>query len=68
MKQKIQTYNNHYKPNINSCTFTEFKIWVFENYLLGTGNRISTALDVHISDIRFDESTIILRKFFIRTG
>ena len=50
------------KPNINSCTFTEFKIWVFENYLLGTGNRISTALDVHISDIRFDESAIILRK------
>ena len=50
------------KPDINSCSFTEFKTWVFENYLLGTGNRISTALDVCVGDVDFMNGTITLRK------
>lgn len=50
------------KPDINTCTFSCYKTWVFENYLLGTGNRISTALDVHIGDINFQSGTITLRK------
>ncbi|MEF9916001.1 MAG: hypothetical protein RSD97_02475 [Lachnospiraceae bacterium] len=28
-----------------------YGMWVFENYLLGTGNRISTVLDVKIGDV-----------------
>ena len=45
-----ETYSNEQlekllaKPDLNSCTFTEFKTWVFENYMLATGNRLSTAL------------------------
>lgn len=50
------------KPDTNSCTFSCFKTWVFENYLLATGNRISTALDVRICDINFDSGTITLCK------
>lgn len=50
------------KPDINNCTFTCYKTWVFENYLLATGNRISTALDLHIGDINFHSGTITLRK------
>ena len=50
------------KPDVNSCTFSTYKTWVFENYLLGTGNRISTALDLHIGDINFQSGTITLRK------
>lgn len=50
------------KPDTNSCTFSTYKTWVFENYLLGTGNRISTALDLHIGDINFQSGTITLRK------
>jgi integrase/recombinase XerD len=50
------------KPDTSKCSFTEFKTWVFENYLLGTGNRISSALNIRISDIRFDEGVIIIRK------
>lgn len=50
------------KPDVNSCTFSCFKTWVFENYLLATGNRISTALDVRICDINFDGGTITLCK------
>ena len=50
------------KPDINNCSFSCYKTWVFENYLLGTGNRISTALDLHIGDINFQSGTITLRK------
>ena len=50
------------KPDIDNCSFSVFKTWVFENYLLGTGNRISTALNVKIEDINFDDGFITLRK------
>lgn len=50
------------KPDVKKCSFTEYKCWVFENYLIGTGNRISTALDVHIGDVDFMNGTITLRK------
>lgn len=50
------------KPDINNCSFSCYKTWVFENYLLGTGNRISTALDLHIGDINFQSGVITLRK------
>ena len=50
------------KPDTSNCTFSCYKTWVFENYLLGTGNRISTALDWHIGDIDFQNGVITLRK------
>lgn len=50
------------KPDVNNCSFSCYKTWVFENYLLGTGNRISTALDVRISDINFQSGIITLRR------
>lgn len=50
------------KPDTSNCTFSCYKTWVFENYLLGTGNRISTALDLHIGDIDFQNGVITLRK------
>ncbi len=50
------------KPDINSCSFTEYKTWVFENYLIATGNRLSTALNVRIKDVDFDNAIIVLRK------
>lgn len=50
------------KPNVKQCTFTEYKTWAFENFLLGTGVRISTALNVKIGDIDFHNSLICLRK------
>ena len=50
------------KPNLKKCGFTEYKTWVFENYLLGTGNRISSALNVRICDVDFDNEMILIRK------
>ena len=50
------------KPDMKKCTFGEFKTWAFENFLLGTGCRISTALSVKIGDIDFAEGVISLKK------
>lgn len=50
------------KPDTNRCSFSEYRTWVFECYLLGTGNRIQTALDVKIEDIDFSGRTITLKK------
>ena len=50
------------KPDINNCDFREYEVWVLENYLLGTGNRISTALELKIKDIDFEAACIYIRK------
>lgn len=46
------------KPNMKSASFTEYKIWVFINYLLGTGNRISSALNIQLMDLDFTNNMI----------
>ena len=50
------------KPDINNCDFREYEVWVLENYLLGTGNRISTALELKVQDIDFEAACIYIRK------
>lgn len=50
------------KPDMGTCSFSTYKTWVFENYLLATGNRISTALNVQIKDVDFDNAVIHLKK------
>lgn len=50
------------RPDIGKCSFTEFKTWVFENYLLATGNRLTSALNVRIQDINFNDGLITIRK------
>ena len=50
------------KPKISTCKFTEYRNWVIVNYLLSTGNRRSTLVNVRISDIDFDNNMIKLEK------
>lgn len=50
------------KPNLKKCGFTEYKTWVFSNYLLATGNRISTVLNLQIRDLDFENGVIQLNK------
>lgn len=50
------------KPDINTCTFREYEVWTLENYLVGTGNRISSAMNLKIKDIDFSNLQIIIRK------
>jgi integrase/recombinase XerD len=67
-KKIKETYSNEElmillkKPNVDKCSFSEYKTWAFENYLLATGNRISTALNVKIKDVDFQNGTLLLAK------
>lgn len=46
------------KPDVHKCSFSEFKTWTFENYLIATGNRLSTALSIKIGDVDFENGII----------
>ena len=50
------------KPNVKSCDFTEYRNWVISNYLLATGNRLSTICNIKIRDIDFQNNEILLTK------
>lgn len=47
------------KPKSNR--WAEWRSWAAINYLIATGNRASTVINVRISDINFEEMTIRLR-------
>jgi len=50
------------KPDTRNCAFGEFRSWAIINFLLGTGVRVSTAVNVRISDVNFQDGTILLRQ------
>lgn len=50
------------KPDTDKCNFTEYKTWAFENYLIATGNRLSTALSLKIGEVDFDNGIIRMCK------
>ena len=37
-------------------------MWVFSNYLLAMGNRISSALNIRIKDLDFNNNLITINK------
>lgn len=63
-KQIKETYSDEElkallkKPNIKTCDFSEYKIWVLTNYLMATGSRISSILNIKIGDLDFDNALI----------
>jgi integrase/recombinase XerD len=48
------------KPNLRECGFVEHRNWVLVNYLLETGNRLNTVLNLKVIDIDFDNGMVIL--------
>jgi len=50
------------KPEMKKIDFTEYKIWVFSNYLLATGNRISSVLDLKVGSLDFANGVIQVDK------
>ena len=44
-----------------SNRWNEYRSWAMINYLVATGNRARTILNIKISDVNFDENTIHLR-------
>jgi len=49
------------KPDLKTCRFSEYRNWVMANYFLATANRISTASNLRIEDLNFEDNTIFLR-------
>lgn len=39
------------KPNIKKCNFAEYRNWVIINYLVSTGNRSNTIINIQIKDL-----------------
>lgn len=46
------------KPNLKKCSFTEYKCWVMVNFLLSTGVRQNSLINIKIKDVGFDTSTV----------
>lgn len=63
-KKPIETYTDTElqallkKPNLKKCTFTEYKMWVITNFLLSTGIRQKSLLNIKIKDLDFDSEFI----------
>ena len=48
------------KPNLNTCLVGDYRSWATVNFLLGTGCRSTTLLNVRVKDIKFSEDYILL--------
>lgn len=48
------------KPNIKKCEFTEYRDWIIINYLMSTGNRLNTVINIKIKDLDFSSEYILL--------
>lgn len=49
------------KPNLNTCLIGDFKGWVTVNFLLGTGCRAETFLNVRVKDVDFERENILFQ-------
>jgi integrase/recombinase XerD len=48
------------KPNFLKCTDNEYKMWVIVNYMVETGNRLSTVISLKTEHIDFGQNQIML--------
>ncbi|MCM1543908.1 MAG: tyrosine-type recombinase/integrase [Ruminococcus sp.] len=46
------------KPNLQKCSFTEYKSWVIVNFLLSTGMRQNSLVNIRIKDLDFDSNVV----------
>jgi len=49
------------KPDMKQAEFCEYRNWTLVNFMLATGNRASTIINIKIEDVDFDSGNIILR-------
>ncbi len=50
------------KPNVNECSFAEYRSWAMINFLLGTAVRLSSLTNVKIKDLDLDGGTVTIRR------
>jgi integrase/recombinase XerD len=48
------------KPNLRTCGFVEHRNWVMVNYLLETGNRLNTILNILVGDIDLENGMVVM--------
>lgn len=48
------------KPNMKKCSFAEYRNWVLVNYLLATGQRANSIVNIKIKDLDFDNDVVKL--------
>jgi len=46
------------KPNLKSCSFAEYRNWVLINFLLSTGVRLNSFINIKIKDLDFDNKVV----------
>lgn len=49
------------EPDCKTCSFAEYRNWVIVNFLLGTGCRASTLLNLQIGDLDLSAGTVFFR-------
>lgn len=65
-KQPVETYSDRElqvllkKPNLRQCTFTEYKVWVMKNFLLSTGVRQRSLINIKIKDLDIGNSVVYI--------
>lgn len=63
-KAPTETYTNEElrrllaKPNLKKCNFVEYRCWVIINFVLSTGLRQNSLINIRIKDIDFDAEVI----------
>lgn len=63
-KKPIETYSEEElvkllkKPNMKTCSFTEYKNWVMTNFLFSTGVRQRSLENIQIKDLDFDNNVV----------
>lgn len=50
------------KPNLKKCNFAEYRTWVIENFLLGTGCRANTLCNIKVKDLDLENGVVKLTK------
>ena len=63
-KSNIETYNEAElklllkKPNIKKCSFAEYQCWVMTNFLLSTGVRQRSLINIKVKDVDLDNNVV----------
>ncbi len=63
-KKAIETYSDAElkillkKPNLKKCTFVEYRDWTIINFLLSTGVRSNSLINIKIKDLDFDNEVV----------
>lgn len=63
-KEPIEVYSDKEltkllrKPNLKHCSFQEYKSWVIVNFLLSTGVRQHSLINIQIKDVDFENAVV----------